>query len=268
MLLLWAMPAIASEVPDSRLSDDVAFTKATISSLTAKDFSAVRGRLDAGIGQASDDTLGRMSDLIGTNEPASIETISATGTRNLQTGDGNSRILLEYGLTGKWVVVDAVIKSQAASKRFARLYITANNQPLSELNAFRLFGKGPVQYLALAGWLAVIALTVFAMTIAFRRHTGWRRWALMSSMPLGLTPTVAFNWNTAQIWVIEAISNSAGEVIPIFALRYPMALFGQTETHVTYLYVSAPLIAIGYLIWHWSQRQRPLVARANPVGQQ
>src|SRR4051812_34269045 len=142
MLLFWAMPAIASEVPDSRLSDDVALTKATISSLTAKDFSAVRGRLDTGIAPASDDMLGRMSDLIGTNEPASIETIAASATRDLQTGDGNSRILLEYGLTGKWVVVEAVIKTQAASKQFTRLYITPHNQPLRELNAFRLFGKG------------------------------------------------------------------------------------------------------------------------------
>ena len=45
-------------------------------------------------------------------------------------------------------------------------------------------------------------------------------------------------------------------VIPIFALRYPMALFGYTETRVPYLYVSAPLIALGYLIWQrsWSHR--------------
>jgi hypothetical protein len=265
ILLFLTAPAMASEAPDARLSDDIALTKATIASLAAKDFTSVRNRLDTAIGQASDETLDRMSNLFGVSEPASIETISGTETRNLQTGAGNSRILLEYAMTGKWLVVDAVINTQAASKRFTRLYISSNNQSLRELNAFHFFGKGPVQYLFLAGWLTAIALTAFAMAIAFRRHTGWRRWALILSMPLGLTPTVAVNWNTAQIWVIEAVSNSAGEVIPIFAFRYPMAMFGHTEIHVVYLYVSAPLIALGYLFWHWSQRRRPL-ARACPVS--
>ena len=263
MLLFLTVPATASEAPDVRLSDDIAFTKATIALLATKDFTSVRDRLDSGIGQASDETLDRMSNLFGVSEPASIETISGTETRNLQTGAGNSRILLEYGVIGKWLVVDAVINTQAASKRFTRLYISANNQPLRELNAFHLFGKGPVQYLFLAGWLTVIALTAFAMAIAFRRHTGWRRWALILSMPLGLTPTVAVNWNTAQIWVIEAVSNSAGEAIPIFAFRYPMAMFGHNEIHVLYLYVSAPLIALGYLFWCWSQRLRPLPPRVS-----
>jgi hypothetical protein len=72
------------------------------------------------------------------------------------------------------------------------------------------------------------------------------------------------NWNTAQMGVLEAINNPAGHVIPMFALRYPMVLFGHTETLVPYLAVSAPLIAFGYLIWHWgwSQRRQPLASRA------
>jgi hypothetical protein len=197
-----------------------------------------------------------MSDLMSASEPVSIETIWSTETHNLRTGDGYSRIKLEYRLTGKWVVVDAVINTQTASKRFAGLHLTANALPLRELNAFHLLGKGPVQYLFLAVWIAVIVLTVCAITVAFRRHTGWRRWTLIFLMPLGLTPTVAVNWNTAQMGVLEAISNPAGYTIPYFAIRYPMASFSYTEALVPYLYVSAPLIALGYLIWHWSQRRR------------
>jgi hypothetical protein len=267
IMVFWAVAALAVDAPNSRLSDDVALTKATVSLLAARDNAAVRGRLDPAMGQVSDETLRQMSDLIGASEPNSIETIWSTETHKLQTGDGNSRILLEYGLTGKWVVVDAVVKTEGASKRFYRLLLTANALPLSELNAFHLFGTGPVQYLFLAGWIATIVLTAWAITIAFRRQTGWRRWALIASMPLGLTPTVAVNWNTAQVWVLEAIYNPAGQVIPIFALRYPMALFAYTETRVPYLYVSAPLIALGYLIWQWrwSQRTQPL-ARSGECG--
>jgi hypothetical protein len=236
-----AVAALAVDAPNSRLSDDVALTKATVSLLAARDIAAVRDRLDPAMGQVSDDTLRQMSNLIGASEPTSIETIWSTETRNLRTGDRNSRILLEYPLTGKWVVVDAVVKTQGASKRFYRLFLTADTLPLRELNAFHLFGKGPAQYLFLAGWIAVIVFTA---------------WALIALMPLGLTPTVAVNWNTAELWVLEAISNPTGHVIPIFALRYPMALFGYTETRVPYLYVSAPLIALGYLIWQrsWSHR--------------
>jgi hypothetical protein len=256
MMVFWAVAALAVDAPNSRLSDDVALTKATVSLLAARDSAAVRDRLDPAMGQVSDETLRQMSDLIGASEPTFIETIWSTETHNFQTGDGTSRIVLEYGLIGKWVIVDAVVKTQGASKRFHRLFLTANTLPLKGLNAFHLFGKGPVQYLFLAGWIATIVLTGWAIIIAFTRHTGWRRWALVALMPLGLTPTVAVNWNTAQVWVLEAISNPAGQVIPIFALRYPMALFAYTEMGVPYLYVSAPLIAFGYLIWQlrWSQR--------------
>ena len=80
-------------------------------------------------------------------------------------------------------------KTEAASKRLPRLFLTANGLPLRELNAFHLFGKGPVQYLFLAGWIAAIVLTARAILIAFRRHAGWRRWVLIAAMPTGLTPT-------------------------------------------------------------------------------
>lgn len=266
-LFCWAVPAPAAEAPNSWLADDVALTKATISLLVAKDFAAVRERLDPKIGQVPDERLRQLADMMSPNEPVSIETISATGTHNNQTGDSISRILLEYGLTGRWVVVDAVIKTQASSKRLTNIYLTPNALPLSKLNAFHFFGKGPVQYLFLAGWIAVIALTAFAIIVAFRRHTGWRRWALIVSMPLGLTPTVAVNWNTAQVWVMGAYSNQAGQVIPIFGLRYPMAFFSHTEILVPYLYLSAPLIAFGYLIWHWWRRRQPLASRADHAAQ-
>jgi hypothetical protein len=245
----FAVAAFADDAQDSRLSDDIELTKATVSLLAAKDFAAVRDRLDPAIGQASDEALRKMSELIGTSEPSAIETISAAERHNLQTGDGTSLILLEYKLTGQWVVVDAAVKTEAGSKRLPRLYLTANTLPLRELNAFHLFGKGALQYSFLAAWIATIALTGWAIIIAFRRHTGWRRWALIGLMPLGLTPTVAVNWNTAQVWVLEATSNSAGYVVPIIAIRYPMALFAHTELGATYFYVAAPLIAIGYLIW-------------------
>jgi hypothetical protein len=260
IMVFLAVAARADDAPNSRLSDDTALTKATIALLAAKDNAAVRDRLDPAMGQVSDDRLRQMSDLIGASEPASIETIWSTETHDLQTGDGNSRILLEYGLAGRWLVVDAVVKTKDASKQFSRLFLTSNRLPLRELNAFHLFGKGPVQYLFLAGWIATIVLTVWAIVVAFKRHTGLRRGVLIALMPLGLTPTVAVNWNTAQVWVLEAINNPAGHVIPIFALRYPMALFGRTETLVPYLYVSAPLIALGYLIWQWRRPQKTVVA--------
>jgi hypothetical protein len=249
MTMLFAPAALAGDAPNSRLSDDIALTKAAVSSLAARDFAAIKERLDPAMRQVSDDTLRQMSDVVGAGAPASVETIWSTETHDVQTGDGASRILLEYRLAGKWVVVDAIVKTAGASKGLYRLFLTPNALPLRELNAFHLLGKGPVQYLFLAVWIAAIALTGWAIVIAFRRHKGWRRWALIAAMPLGLTPTVAVNWNTAQVWVLEAISNPAGRVIPIFGLRYPMALFGQTETLTPYLYISAPLIALGYLIW-------------------
>ncbi|CCE02915.1 membrane hypothetical protein [Bradyrhizobium sp. STM 3809] len=260
MVLVWASAALAADGPGSPYSDDIALTKATMSSLAAKDFAAVRNRLDPALGQISDEKLDQMSNVIGAGKPISVETISSTGARDFQTGDGSSRIILEYELTGKWVVVDASVKTQAAAKRFMRLYLTINTLPLRELNAFHLLGKGPAQYLFLAAWIAVIGLTGLAIATAFRRHAGWRRWGLIALMPLGLTPTLAMNWGTAQAWVIETTNNPAGNVVPIVALRWPMALFGYTELGAPFLYISAPLIAFGYLIWsrRSSRRQQAL----------
>jgi hypothetical protein len=257
VMIFWTVAALAADAPDW-LADDVALTKATVSLLAAKDVAAVRERLDPAAGPVSDTTLLQMAGVVGATEPVSIETISERASHNIQTGDGNSRLILEYTLPDKkWVVVDAAVKTQGGAKHLTRLFVTANALPLREGNAFHLLGKGVMQYLFLASWLAVIGITLWAMVVAFRRHNGWRRWALMAAMPLGLTPTVAMNWNTAQVWVLEAVNNAAGSVIPIFAFRYPMALYGRTETLVPYLYISAPLIAFGYLIWAWRRPRTP-----------
>jgi hypothetical protein len=256
ILLVWATAALAADAANW-FPDDIALTKATISLLVARDNATVRDRLDPAAGQVSDDTLRQMADVIGTSEPISIETISETGGHNIKTGDGNSRMILEYTLPGpKWAVVDAVVRTQTGSKRFTRLVLTANALPLREVNAFYLFGKGVTQYLFLAAWIATILLTVWAIIVAFRRHTGWRKWALIALMPLGLTPTLAVNWNTGQMWVLEAGINSAVTFIPVVAFRYPMALFSRTEVLAPFLYISAPLIALGYLIWQfvWSKK--------------
>ena len=261
VMAFWAVAAIADDAPSSRLSDDIALTKATIALLAAKDFAAVRERFDPKMGQVSDETFNQMSSVVAAKEPPSIETVSAKETHEVKTGDGSSRIFLEYGLAAnKWVVVDAAIKTEGSSKRFLRLFLTANALPLRELNAFHLFGKGTSQYLFLLAWIVVIALTVWAMILAYRQQTGWRKWALTAAMPLGLTPTVAMNWNTAHVWVLEATSNAAGFAVPLMSLRYPMALFSHTETSVPYLYISAPLIALGYLLWQL-RRSKPAAAK-------
>jgi hypothetical protein len=263
-LLVWAVASFAAEAQDARLTEDIALTKATISSLAAKDFVAVRDRLDPSLGKPTDDTLGRMSELMDAGEATSIETIWATERHAVDTGSGSSHVLLEYGWTGKWVVVEAVVKTEGISRRFTRLYLTVNKLPLRELNAFHLFGKGPVQYLFLAGWLVTIGLTVLAIVVAFRRHRGWRRWVFIAAMPAGLTPTLAVNWNTGHLWVMEAFSNAAGQSIPVIAFRYPMVLYGTTETLVPYLYISAPLFAFGYLIWYWLRGRQ---TSASPADQ-
>lgn len=56
--------------------------------------------------------MSRMSDLIGSEKPISIETVWSTEAHNAQTEDGISRVLLEYALGSKWVVVDAAVKTE------------------------------------------------------------------------------------------------------------------------------------------------------------
>ena len=255
--LLSALPAAAQNSPiaptppsqGSRLAEDVAFAKDTISRLQLSDFKAVRQRLERP-SEVSDDVLRKMAYTLGVTEPISVDLISAKTTIHEQTGNGFSRAVLEYEFGDRWVVARATVRTAGGEKWFRDLHLTLNGAPLSELNAFHLFGKGPPQYLFLFAWILALALSGCAIYLAFRRHTGWRKWALGLPMPLGLTPAFALNWNTAQAFVVEFVSTPTGSNVPLFALHFPMASFGRMETGAPYLYISAPLIAIAYLSWY------------------
>ncbi|MFL4999156.1 MAG: hypothetical protein ACJ8DY_02085, partial [Xanthobacteraceae bacterium] len=71
---------------------------------------------------------------------------------------------------------------------------------------------------------------------------------------------VTVNWNTAQTFIVKAGSNPAGYTIPLFAVRYPMTVFGHTETGAPHLCISSQLIAIAYLIWRWTRGRLSLQA--------
>jgi hypothetical protein len=265
LLSAYASSAIAEEVPDARLSDDLALVRSTISLLQTGDFATVRGRFDPWVlGVGADESLRRMSDALGHDEPTSVRVISAKETHNVQSGDGSSRILLEYQFGSKWIVADAIVKTVGTDKRLIGLNFAVNAVPLSELNAFHLVGKGAAQYLFLLSWLLTIALTGWAMYLAHRRQSGWRRWLLVTMMPLGLTPAMAMNWNSAQIFILEAFGNPAGYITPIFSIRYPMALLGHTETGAPYLYISAPLLAVAYPVWLWMKRKSQSASAIAP----
>jgi hypothetical protein len=252
-------PVFATDPTDRRLIDDVAVAKATISLLQSRDFAAVRERFDPAIGPLQDDVLAGMANMV-TGETKSIETISSKGNFSLGPGNSESQTILEYQIGSRWVVANIVIKTENNIKRVSGLYFSVNNQPLRDSSA--LSGKGFVQYAFLAGWIGIIGLTGYAMVLAFRRHSGWRRWALMTAMPAGFGPAVAMNWNNAAFWIFGgSVSRGAATFYPILSARFPMAwfgMFGGTEFHTPYLYISAPLIAIGYLIWRISIWQRPV----------
>jgi hypothetical protein len=265
LLFSCATPALAENPSDTRLIADATLAKSVISLLQSRNFAAARAQFHPAAGPITDDILVRMADVIA-GEPRSIETISSSGRDSVETGNGNSRTMfnsrtmLEYQIGSRWVVADAVVNTENNAKLLSGLHFTVNSQPLRELNAFHLSGKGFAQYAFLACWIGIIGLTGYAMITAFRRVSGWRRWLLIVAMPVGLTPTVAINWNTAQSWILEAMTGPAGSTFPIFAIRFPMALFGTTETGAPYLYISAPLIAVGYLAWR-CLRHVPLALR-------
>jgi hypothetical protein len=251
LIFAYVVPVFAADPTDARLMADVAVAKATISLLQSRDFPAVRDRFHPAIGRLSDDVLARMADTIA-GEAKSVETISSKGTFN-PAGNGESQTILEYQINSRWVVADVVIKTENSIKRVSGLYFSVNGQPLRELSVFRLSGKGFAQYAFLAGWIGIVGLTGYAIVLAFRRHSGWRRWALMIAMPLGLGPAVGMNLSNAAFWMLGG-SETRGAVsfYPILSARFPMAwfgMFGGAEFGVPYLYMSAPLIAIGYLIW-------------------
>jgi hypothetical protein len=250
LVFAYVTPAFAADPTDARLVADITLAKATIALLQSRDFIGVRERLDPAIGSFSDDVLGRMSGVVA-GETQSIETVSSKGSFSPGTGNRESQTILEYHIGSRWVAADVVIKTENNIQRVSGLYFSVNNQPLQDSSV--LSGKGFVQYAFLAGWSGIIGLTGYAMILAFRRHSGWRRWVLTIAMPVGLGPAVAMNWSNAAFWTFGgSVTNSAATFYPIFTGRFPMAwfgMFGGAEFRTPYFYVSVPLIAIGYLAW-------------------
>jgi hypothetical protein len=213
-IFAYVAPAFAADPTDARLMADVAVAKATITLLQSRDFTAVRDRFQPALGPLPDDVLAGMADVIA-GEAKSVETISPKGTFNPATGNGESQTILEYQIGLRWVVADVVVKTENNIKRVSGLYFSTNSQPLRELSVFHLSGKGFAQYAFLAGWIGIIGLTGWAMVLAFRRHSGWWRWALMIAMPLGLGPAVAMNWNNAAFWILGGPS----QTVPFLFIR-------------------------------------------------
>lgn len=250
-------PAFAVDPTDARLAADVTWAKATIALLQSRDFIGVRERFDPAIGPVSDDAIGRMSGIVA-GETQSIETVSSKGKFDPIAGNGESQTVLEYHIGSHWILANAVIKTENNIQRISGLFFSVNNRPLKD-SSF-LSGKGFVQYAFLAGWGGIIGLTGYAMILAFRRHSGWRRWVLTIAMPVGVGPAVAMNWSNAAFWTFGgAETRGAATFVPIISGRFPMGwfgMFGGADFHTLYFYMSVPLIAIGYLAWRSISRFR------------
>lgn len=244
--------AFAEDPTDARLMADVAVAKATITLLQSRDFTAARKQFHPSTGALSDDALAQMGSIVA-GEIKSVETISSKGRFDLGPGYSESQTILEYQIGSRWIVADVVIKTEINVKRVSGLFLTVNSLPLRELSPFRLSGRGFAEYAFLAGWIGIVGLTGYAMVLAFRRNSGWRRWALMIAMPIGVGPAVAMNLSNAAFWVLGGPeTRGAVSFYPVVSARFPMAwfgMFGGSEFGVPYLYLSAPLIAMGYLIW-------------------
>jgi len=257
LVFAYITTAFAADPTDARLVADITMAKATIALLQSRDFIGVRERLHPAIGPLSDDVLGRMSGVVA-GETLSIETISSKGNFSPGTGNRESQTILEYHIGSRWVVANVVIKTENNVQRVSGLFFSVNNQPLKDSSV--LSGKGFVQYAFLAGWSGIIGLTGYAMILAFRRHSGWRRWVLTIAMPVGLGPAVAMNWSNAAFWTFGgSVTKGAATFYPTFSGRFPMAwfgMFGGADFQTPYFYVSVPLIAIGYLAWRSIKGQK------------
>ena len=219
--------AFAEDPTDARLTADVAVAKETIALLQSRDFTAARRQFHPSTGALSDDALAQMASIVA-GEVKSVETTSSKGRFDLGPGNSESQTILEYQIGSRWLVADVVIKTENNVKRVAGLFFTVNSLPFRELSPFRLSGRGFSEYAFLAGWIGIVGLTGYSMVLAFRRNSGWRRWALMIAMPIGVGPAVALNLSNAAFWVLGG-SETRGAVsfYPVFSARFPMACFAM-----------------------------------------
>lgn len=180
-------------------------------------------------------TLNKIVALFPKEKPRSVSLIGANVTTNAG-GQTLYAITLEYAFSHDWIVANVVLETKAGSNKvwIAGMHVTLLPQSVEELNAFRLKGKSPLHYIALALAILMPLFTLGTAFVAGFSYIPRLKWLWIIFILFGFGQ-FNLNWTTGQtgfvplafefLGAMYAQPGFAGPVIISFGIPVGAILF-------------------------------------------
>jgi len=203
LILLLAGCDQASRMSKFASENEQAVAKGYIDQLRAHDFETIEKSLDKRIvGSDIRDTLEKMSALIPESEPRSIKLVGAQ--KYSQNGVTSLNTTFEYQFPEGWLLVNVAIEKRDGTKVITGFNVYPRTQSLEEENRFSLVGKQPIHYFVLAGMIAAVLISLYALVACMRSKALSKKWLWILFILVGMSQ-LKVNW-TSGAWGIVPLS--------------------------------------------------------------
>jgi hypothetical protein len=193
------------------------------------------------------DTLGGMSQMFPTREPASMKTVDMSIIR---TGDSSiTSITVEYEfapatmttsgradlLPRSWLLAQVVTRTRDGVKTIGGLHVMPISKPVEVSNEFTLLDKGSSQYAGLGLAIVISVFSLYVAVLCVQTKMGKTKWIWLIPIVVGAC-RLTVNWTTGQ-WSFSPLTF---QVPPVMMFCTP---YGPWLVHIT-----APLGAFAFLL--------------------
>ena len=201
----WLIPEAESE-----------FAKDYISKLKNRDFEYVVSKFSPELlPQVTDELLEGMANRFRPGDPVSVQIIGSEVVESNAEWTGNFTI--EYGYESGWNVASVALRRADDGYEVFGVYVYRTEQSQSEINAFGLSAKTPLQYFVLLLAVTTAAFIIFTLVTCIRTPIPGRKWLWVIFIVFGVG-MIQVNWTTGdpsfQILTIKLFGASAVKAGP------------------------------------------------------
>jgi hypothetical protein len=234
--------------------EDERFAHDYVENIRQRRFELVKTDLNSGADKSdAEANLEKMAAIFPPREPVSAKLVLGNVIHHRDSST-TSDLGFEYEFApasqstqspSEWFLAEVMMEKMGSTRTVERVTFTPLPEPLEEINAFTLEGKGLSQYTVMLFALFVVALTAYAFVQCIRTKALKRRWAWLILILIGVC-RITVNWTTGECFFTPL----AFHVIPSSAF---CTAFGPWIVSVSF-----PIGAIAFLL-----RRRSLIAKTG-----
>jgi hypothetical protein len=184
--------------------EDESFAHDHVENIRQRRFALVETDLDPGVDKTeAENNLGKMAELFPSREPVSAKLVLGNVTHHPDSST-TSDLGFEYEFSPasestqsppEWVLAEVVIETTGSKRTVKQLNFTPALEPLEQVNAFTLEGRGFSQYGVLLLATLAVALSAYAFVQCVRTKPLRRKWAWLILISVGVC-SLTVNWTT------------------------------------------------------------------------